>query len=73
MQDCFRKYPEIYGAELADDEEDAGASDTPAKDATKDAGVEKEVVPSAKENAEVIPKEAVDATDANKEKKSRGQ
>lgn len=27
MQDCFRKYPEIYGAELGDDEEDDG---TPA-------------------------------------------
>ncbi|ERT01188.1 hypothetical protein HMPREF1624_02430 [Sporothrix schenckii ATCC 58251] len=23
MQDCFRKYPEIYGAELADEEQDA--------------------------------------------------
>lgn len=22
MQDCFRKYPEVYGAELEDDEED---------------------------------------------------
>ncbi|OIW32776.1 hypothetical protein CONLIGDRAFT_679154 [Coniochaeta ligniaria NRRL 30616] len=25
MQDCFRKYPEIYGAELQDDEEDDSA------------------------------------------------
>jgi intermembrane space import and assembly protein 40 len=26
MQDCFRKYPEIYGAELQDDEEEDSAS-----------------------------------------------
>lgn len=26
MQDCFRKYPEIYGAELQDDEDDEAAS-----------------------------------------------
>ncbi|KAK1758839.1 mitochondrial intermembrane space import and assembly protein 40 [Echria macrotheca] len=30
MQDCFRKYPEIYGSEIADDEDDAPA---PAQDA----------------------------------------
>ncbi|KAK4142241.1 uncharacterized protein C8A04DRAFT_30201 [Dichotomopilus funicola] len=73
MQDCFRKYPDIYGAELADDDEEAGASDAPTKDVIKDADAEKEVAPPAKGGAEVIPKEAVDATDANKEKKKGGQ
>ncbi|KAJ4416282.1 Oxidoreductase [Neurospora sp. IMI 360204] len=35
MQDCFRKYPEVYGAELADDEEAERASATaPAAEGT---------------------------------------
>lgn len=29
MQSCFRKYPEIYGAELQDDEEEEGATPAP--------------------------------------------
>ncbi|KAF5614410.1 mitochondrial intermembrane space import and assembly 40 [Fusarium subglutinans] len=39
MQECFKKYPEIYGAELADDEEGAPTPDfgdeQPAPDARK--------------------------------------
>ncbi|GAB1318418.1 Oxidoreductase [Madurella fahalii] len=31
MQDCFRKYPEIYGSELADDDDDEQAA-APAQD-----------------------------------------
>lgn len=27
MQDCFRKFPEIYGEELEGDEEDSAATD----------------------------------------------
>ncbi len=25
MQDCFRKFPEVYGSELTDDDEEEGA------------------------------------------------
>ncbi|EFQ33747.1 CHCH domain-containing protein [Colletotrichum graminicola M1.001] len=41
MQTCFRKYPEVYGAELADDDEyQEGAEDArPALDANTDATV----------------------------------
>jgi mitochondrial intermembrane space import and assembly protein 40 len=39
MQECFKKYPEIYGAELADDEDGAPTPDfgdeQPAPDAQK--------------------------------------
>ncbi|KAK1573593.1 CHCH domain-containing protein [Colletotrichum navitas] len=41
MQSCFRKYPEVYGAELADDDEyQEGAEDArPAPDANTDATI----------------------------------
>lgn len=29
MQDCFRKYPEVYGAELADEEDLEGDDNVP--------------------------------------------
>lgn len=29
MQDCFRKYPDVYGSELADDEEEEGTAPAP--------------------------------------------
>ncbi|KAK4183496.1 putative intermembrane space import and assembly protein 40, mitochondrial precursor [Podospora australis] len=51
MQDCFRQYPEIYGAELADDEEGAAAPE--GAQTEKPAG------------EEPIPTEATDATEAN--------
>ncbi|KAK1777775.1 hypothetical protein QBC45DRAFT_416056 [Copromyces sp. CBS 386.78] len=56
MQDCFRKYPEVYGAELADDEEaERGSAPAPAAEGTP-----------AKEEAE-LPAAAspVDAPSAN--------
>jgi intermembrane space import and assembly protein 40 len=31
MQDCFRKYPEVYGAELEDDDEPQGESPAPSE------------------------------------------
>ncbi|KAK3986175.1 hypothetical protein QBC44DRAFT_333776 [Cladorrhinum sp. PSN332] len=63
MQTCFRKYPEIYGSELADDEED----ETPAPEKA-DPSLVKAIEDKSKEQktGEVIPKEAVDATAANK-------
>ncbi|KAK5653245.1 hypothetical protein OQA88_9144 [Cercophora sp. LCS_1] len=107
MQDCFRKYPEIYGSELADDAEevdkeprfaDAGeatpkqASDeaapkvvdaeplaAPAKLSTPPvAPADNEKVEQAKEEAlkiveEVVPKDAHDATQANKSEESKKQ
>jgi intermembrane space import and assembly protein 40 len=41
MQECFRKYPEIYGAELADEEDaaEAGQGDPDAPDTQADARV----------------------------------
>ena len=32
MQDCFRKYPEVYGAELEDEESEGGGEQAPAVD-----------------------------------------
>ncbi len=40
MQDCFRQYPEIYGAELADDDEDG--SPAPIDTADGDIPVEED-------------------------------
>ncbi|KAK1624506.1 hypothetical protein BDP81DRAFT_453677 [Colletotrichum phormii] len=39
MQTCFRKYPEVYGDELADDEDADEADAAPALDANADATV----------------------------------
>lgn len=35
MQDCFRQYPDVYGAELADDEEEEGAAPASAPEGTE--------------------------------------
>ncbi|KAK1955666.1 CHCH domain-containing protein [Colletotrichum sublineola] len=53
MQSCFRKYPEVYGAELADDDEyQEGAEEVrPALDANTDATVAPPA-PSANEKKE---------------------
>ena len=39
MQDCFRKYPEVYGAELADEEDDSEMP-VPSPDSTQHAPAE---------------------------------
>jgi intermembrane space import and assembly protein 40 len=96
MQDCFRQYPDIYGAELQDDEEGGEAPegvpaanpaannedtaapshgvnkvDTPAPEATDNqkpgttTESRKPVYEEKLEDSDVIPKKAVDATDAN--------
>lgn len=97
MQDCFRKHPDIYGAELQDDDEETEAPeavpaanpaannedvpalsreahkvDTPAPEATDSQKPGTVAEPSRKpvyeeklEDSDVIPKKAVDATDAN--------
>ncbi|KAK2606019.1 Oxidoreductase [Conoideocrella luteorostrata] len=72
MQECFREYPDIYGAELSDDEagEDPNAeipqvpSDEPVAPATKDNALDTskstDIKPEAEES---VPKEWKDATD----------
>ncbi|KAJ4285935.1 Oxidoreductase [Collariella sp. IMI 366227] len=82
MQDCFRQYPEIYGAELADDEDEGVPAAVPPaaeesaavadKAAEKAAEVEDKLVEKAvaleKEEETVVPKAATDATAANEGK-----
>ncbi|KAF4966241.1 hypothetical protein FSARC_6040 [Fusarium sarcochroum] len=50
MQECFKKYPEIYGAELADDEDGAPTPDfgdeQPAADAQKTPAANLKTLPS---------------------------
>ncbi|KAI8239208.1 Mitochondrial intermembrane space import and assembly protein 40 [Colletotrichum sp. SAR 10_99] len=54
MQTCFRKYPDVYGAELADDEEGPAPDDAqPTLDANADASI-----PPAAEEKKEAPKEA---------------
>jgi intermembrane space import and assembly protein 40 len=101
MQECFRKYPEIYGAELEDDEREEGTatpevaatertsssedtSSSPADTVTPkpisttsepethvvDAGEPKQVLRKEEEEVKsVIPRNAMDATDAGKGQK----
>ncbi|KAL2867153.1 coiled-coil-helix-coiled-coil-helix domain-containing protein [Aspergillus lucknowensis] len=64
MQDCFRQYPEVYGAELDDDEEpeapnDVGSEQTPASpsDASSSPDEKRE---HAKEGREQVKTETVD-------------
>lgn len=103
MQDCFKKYPEVYGAELADaeaaSEDDAdplplpeGSSEAPVAEKASEVKdsqpaldlsvpepkVDAVVVPEVKVTpskttveSEVIPKKAVDATDANEKVKEQ--
>ncbi|KAK4121538.1 hypothetical protein N657DRAFT_647705 [Parathielavia appendiculata] len=73
MQDCFRKYPEVYGSELADDEDEEAApapENTLAKveDGQAKPVQEKTAARAEKEERAKPPKPATDATDANKGK-----
>lgn len=103
MRDCFRQYPEIYGAELEDDDDDepaapavgAGAGDGEVPESSTPQPVEKvaktedsapptqppagqpdpvqelkEAVREPEPEETVVPKKAVDATDANIGKKT---
>lgn len=77
MQDCFRLHPEVYGEELADDDQAAPADgEAPegvlAKDAsTESAGAStadttaKEAAPEAPPETTKAVKRATDATEAN--------
>lgn len=70
MQDCFRKYPEIYGSELTDDEDGEGAPASEGAEALvkKEADGEPKTAATAVTEDGPIPMEAVDATKANEDK-----
>ncbi|KAK4098154.1 hypothetical protein N658DRAFT_499734 [Parathielavia hyrcaniae] len=74
MQDCFRKYPEVYGSELTDDEDDDEGAPAPegalakVEDGQAKPVQEKTAAPAEMEGRAELPKRAVDATDANKGK-----
>ncbi len=67
MQDCFRKFPEIYGSELADDDDEAPAQETAEPVLAELAEQTATPVESKKDVEEILPKKATDATDANKD------
>ncbi|GAP86983.1 hypothetical protein SAMD00023353_2401400 [Rosellinia necatrix] len=82
MQDCFRLHPEIYGEELADDDEAAAAADAAApegvlaKDApAEDAAGDLATQPSSSEStkAAVPTKEVGEADVKTEETKSAGE
>lgn len=77
MQDCFKQYPEIYGAELTDDAEEPAddlhqvareeTQEEPASIAPKDISPEGDNLVSVKPAEENgVPKAWEDATDADK-------
>lgn len=79
MQECFKKYPEIYGAELADDEDGAPTPDfgdeQPAGDAQKTPAADLKTLPtdssaSADHDQQAPPRLAAD--EAEKEAISNG-
>jgi intermembrane space import and assembly protein 40 len=66
MQDCFRQYPEIYGAELAEDDEAEAAApavEAPAK--TYEGGAEQE---TSVGSAPAVNAPAADASEAVQQK-----
>ena len=68
MQDCFRKYPETYGSELTEDDEEENAQ---AQEVAKEIKTNEETTTTTppQKAAELTPKQATDATEANKGKK----
>lgn len=70
MQDCFRKYPDVYGSELADDEDDEATQTQEAQHAVQEGKGEEAVTQS---KGEIIPPKAHDAMGANKESKEEHQ
>ncbi|KAL1843247.1 hypothetical protein VTJ49DRAFT_2578 [Mycothermus thermophilus] len=73
MQTCFRKYPEVYGSELADDEEEEGApaegGEALAKKEDTKAAEEASAPASAPASkAEASPKETTSKIEAKKTK-----
>lgn len=72
MQDCFRKFPEVYGSELTDDEEGAegAGADALAKTTTEEAtalAVQKEeaAAPAVHKEEAATPKKAAESTEGS--------
>ncbi|KAF6805676.1 mitochondrial intermembrane space protein [Colletotrichum sojae] len=63
MQTCFRKYPDVYGAELADDDE-APEDAQPTLDANADASVAGPSRPAVQEKREITQPREEDVADA---------
>ncbi|KAJ5577710.1 uncharacterized protein N7459_006674 [Penicillium hispanicum] len=61
MQDCFRQHPDVYGAELDDDDEAQGAAAPEQQPAAAEATAKAELSES-----ELVPKAAHDAGEKNK-------
>ena len=51
MQDCFRKYPEVYGAELTDEDEDGEGEGAPAPEEGAEAPIARTGEPKENEPA----------------------
>ncbi len=52
MQDCFRKYPEVYGSELSDDEDEQPA---PAQEGAEAAAKTAEAAAQPAKKEEAVP------------------
>lgn len=73
MQDCFRKYPDVYGAEIADEEAaeaeaeaEAAAAGLPATSSDNSDATNKDATPNpAEKPAEKKPTEAVAPKEAH--------
>jgi len=68
MQDCFREYPEIYAAEIADDEEPTFDS-PPADEPAGSLAPPKEEAPKA-ESTEVVAQSPTPVTEVVKDTKA---
>ncbi|CAK7204690.1 Oxidoreductase [Sporothrix eucalyptigena] len=66
MQDCFRKYPEIYGAELGDDEQEGEGNGPDNQQPTPVEGVPEGVAASESQPADATPAPTEKATLAKK-------
>lgn len=78
MQDCFRKYPEIYGAELQDDEDDdsapvAGAEAAGAGDVLPEPPKEPTVEDSARKMEEALPAETPSRTEETAQESTKAE
>jgi mitochondrial intermembrane space import and assembly protein 40 len=82
MQDCFRNYPEIYGSEAEEGDEDDYAEIGDEKDTATDHGIEGGAPPSAKPSSkptvseaagdvQPLPKSAVSAVNKKEEKEEK--
>lgn len=67
MQDCFRDHPDVYSAELDDDEQEGQEEAAPAAPSDAPSQVKEQHEPQS-ESDELVPKAAFDATTSNEGK-----